>query len=214
MRPLVLCDFDGTIITRDSCVELSSRWSSGIDWEALELEWQQGSRSTADVARLVLDSVTVPLSTILDQLQAIPLRAGFPEFVAHCARAQIPLLVVSDGYEIIIRRTLSKERFDLPVYANTLYQDGPRLQADFPHAAPHCRRCGCCKKKILERLRHNSATRPLFLIGDGHSDLCSASAADRVFACGQLPQLCQKAGIGFVPFSDFFDLLRQPDFSV
>ncbi len=215
MRPLVLCDFDGTIITRDSCVELSSLWARGIDWEALEEEWQMGTRSTAEVARRILDSVETPLSVILDHLQTIPLRSGFPEFVAHCASAKIPLLVVSDGYEVIIRRILAAGRFDLPLYANILYQDGPRLAADFPHASPRCTRCGCCKKTILERLRHNPGPhpRPVILIGDGRSDTCAAALADTVFACGRLPQLCQEAGISYTGFSDFFDLIRHPAFS-
>jgi 2,3-diketo-5-methylthio-1-phosphopentane phosphatase len=214
MRPLVFCDFDGTIITQDSCVQLSATWSRGIDWPALEEGWQAGHLSTKEVARLILQSVATPITEVLDHLASIPARAGLSSFTEQCAREGVPLIVVSDGYEVIIRRILAREGLDLPIYANVMYQDGKQLVADFPHASEDCSRCGCCKKAIIARIRAQSERqRPVVLIGDGRSDICAASIADYVFACGKLPALCVEAGIKHEVFSDFSEIVKHPVFT-
>ncbi|HPH03100.1 MAG TPA: MtnX-like HAD-IB family phosphatase [Spirochaetota bacterium] len=209
MRPIVFCDFDGTIITRDSCVELTARWSRNPDWQSLEARWQNGELSTAEVAQTILDSISIPLVTILDELQSIPVRSGFLRFAEFCTSQGLPLIVVSDGYEVIIRRTLAAARLDLPVYANVLYQDGQKLVADHPHASPDCALCGCCKRSIISRIRGSSG-RPVILIGDGRSDLCPARVADQVFGCGRLPELCRESGIDCIRFEDFTEILEHP----
>ena len=211
MRPIVFCDFDGTIITRDSCVEMTARWSRNLDRETIEAGWLRGELSTSEVALKILDSITTPLVTILDELESIPVRSGFLRFAEFCTSQGLPLIVLSDGYEIIIRRTLAAVRLDLPVYANVLFQDGEKLVADHPHASPICARCGCCKHSIISRIRGSSGRR-VILIGDGRSDLCPAREADQVFGSGRLPELCGESGIDCIRFEDFSEILEHPSF--
>jgi 2,3-diketo-5-methylthio-1-phosphopentane phosphatase len=211
MRGLVFfCDFDGTIVTRDTCVELCERFADAKVWRALEDQWQERKIGSMEMARAVLATIDVPLSEILRHLEHEEVCAGFTDFARHCESNTFPLIILSDGYEAIIQRILARLGLSLPVYANSLIDnsvDGDvRITADFPHANPECTRCACCKKTIIARIMA-AQVRPArsVLIGDGRSDLCAAGCVDQVYAKDRLAEYCAEEGIPFTLWKNFWD---------
>jgi len=223
IRVLVFCDFDGTIMQSDTCLELCARFTSDDSWRAMEEKWQEGSVGSIEMAQAVLATIHTPLPEILLQLERGEVSAGFMDFARHCLEQKLPLIIVSDGYDAIIKHILARLGLSLPIYANTLFdfqqREGQGLSADFPHANPECSRCACCKRTIITRIKERAGGAwQSVLIGDGRSDYCAARIADIVFAKDKLAALCQREGIPFSPWNDFTDILThevftEPEFS-
>lgn len=197
-EPRLVLDWDGT------CTEIDTLWlvlerfgdygvfkrageqlmRGEISYrELMELEF-----STVKDARL--DEVTEWLST------AARIRPGFHELVGH-----YDPLVLSSGFEELIRPLLAREGVEVELIANRLdpRPDGWRVlwNRDKP-----CEVCGdWCKRGGLPEGR-------FVYVGDGYSDRCPALAAERVFARAGLADYLAREGRPYEPFEDLFDVLR------
>lgn len=221
----VFVDFDGTIALEDSTDLLLERFADPA-WREVEARYEAGligSRQCLEeqIALLRIDPAA------LDAFAAgIEIDPAFPAFLAACRRLDLPVTVVSDGLDRVIRAVLHRHSLDLPVVANTLeHAGGDRWVLSFPQARPECASgAGHCKCATIETRRrgavaasvHGGATdghtpgttRPeVILIGDGTSDRCAAAAvADRVFARAGLADWCAEHGVAHDAFGRFGDL--------
>jgi 2,3-diketo-5-methylthio-1-phosphopentane phosphatase len=221
MPPLIFCDFDGTIMRSDTCLELCAHFADSSAWLGLEDKWQDRKVGSIEMARAVLGTIHAPLSEILSRLEQGEVCAGFADFARFCREHTLPLIIVSDGYDAIIKRVLERlGLFSLPVYSNILF-DFPQkhklgLSGDFPHANAECLNCACCKRTITSRVtaaaKNTGAAWQSVLIGDGRSDYCAAGYVDSVFAKGKLAEFCCRENIPFTPWEDFNDILAHPIF--
>ena len=119
-----------------------------------------------------------------------------------CERFGLPIVVASDGLDVIIHAVLKKAGLgQLPVVANHLsHVDGAHWRLSSPNARASCDALsGTCKCAVV-RERKKALT---LVIGDGRSDRCAASEADFVFAKSGLIDFCEERGVPFQPFFDF-----------
>ncbi len=205
----ILCDFDGTIATKDVTDTLLERFA--LDgWEEIETSWKAGLIGSRDcMARQVelLRADKAMLDAALDEIEIDP---GFPAFVALCRREGLPLTVVSDGLDYAIRRILTRHGLgDLPIVANHLEQVAEdRYRLSFPYANAGCAKgSGTCKCKVGEGLTAGGAMS--LLVGDGTSDMCAAGSVDLVFAKDKLLSYCREEGLPVVAYRDFANATRQ-----
>jgi len=205
-RWTILCDFDGTI-SHDDATDVLLERHARTGWQALEADWKAnriGSRACMAGQVALLDAAAGTLDACID---ALDLDTHFPAFVRAAREAGHHLVVVSDGIDRSIRRSLA--RLDLahvPVVSNRLEGAGPRdWRLAFPHAVPTCRRgSGTCKCAVADWMLPR---RPTLLIGDGSSDFCVAGAVDLVFAKGRLIEHCLVNGIAHHAIADFSQAL-------
>jgi 2,3-diketo-5-methylthio-1-phosphopentane phosphatase len=202
-----LCDFDGTISTRDVTDAVLERFAR-LGWEALEDDWRLGrigSRQCMDGQVALIDAAAEELTALVD---SIAIDAAFPAFVARARAAEVDVVVVSDGLDGVIRRILRKHGLgDLPVVANRLLQVGARAwRAEFPHADTGCRsgsgncKCACARG-------HRGTQRRTLLVGDGRSDFCVAGSVDFVFAKDRLLEHCRQARLPHAAIRGFEDAI-------
>jgi 2,3-diketo-5-methylthio-1-phosphopentane phosphatase len=202
----LLCDFDGTI-SHDDATDLLLERFARAGWETLEADWKAGrigSRACMAGQIALLDVDAAALDAAIDALRLDP---HFVPFVQAVRRAGHELIVVSDGVDRCIRRSLARLGLsNLPVFSNRLEGRGPRdWHLAFPHADDACRRAsGTCKCAVADA---SGPRRPTLLIGDGSSDFCVAGQADLVFAKGRLIDHCRSHGIRHHPIADFADAL-------
>lgn len=203
----ILCDFDGTISTRDVTDALLERFSRP-GWELLEEQWRAGrigSRECMAGQVALLDASAGELDAFVDAMEIDP---AFPAFVADAQAAGANLVVVSDGLDRAIARILGNHGLGgLPIVANRLLQrDARHWQVEFPHGDAACRsgsgncKCACARG-------HRASDRSTLLIGDGQSDFCVAGSVDFVFAKHRLPGHCREAGLPHAPISGFRDAI-------
>ncbi len=200
MRFSVSCDFDGTITLVDTVDALLEQFAAP-GWLDVEAQWQAGklgSRECLAEQTKLLRMTPGDLDAWLDEREVDEDVAGF---FADCGRMGIPVSVVSDGYDWVIRRILFRMGlYDTPITANRLIWMGDDCwTARFPFSQPSCG-SGVCKCSVV------GAQASLVHIGDGRSDICVSNAADIVFAKGHLLDVRNRLGLESVPFERFSEV--------
>jgi 2-hydroxy-3-keto-5-methylthiopentenyl-1-phosphate phosphatase len=208
----IFVDFDGTISQLDTTDCLLRRFASDA-WEPVEDRWQAGLIGSRECLAEQVAMIRAD-ERQLDLFAAdFTIDPHFPEFVRQCAGLRLPLTVVSDGLDRVVRATLDRYGLgSLSVSANALtYRGDGKWALDFPHARTACRSSsGTCKCLVSRRASAGSDDqRDLrLLIGDGRSDYCLAEDADFVFARAGLSNYCQKRNIPHRFFHSFAEVQR------
>jgi 2-hydroxy-3-keto-5-methylthiopentenyl-1-phosphate phosphatase len=124
------------------------------------------------------------------------IRPGFHELV----RRHEPL-VLSSGFEELIRPLLAREGVEVELVANRIDPSPDGWKVIWNRERP-CHVCGdWCKRDGLP-------PAPLVYVGDGYSDRCPSLAAGRVFARAGLAEYLEAEGVRYEPFEDLHDVLR------
>lgn len=208
-RPIVLCDFDGTISLNDvtdtllehfgqqGCEELEARWNAG----------EIGSQECMSKQIALLDASLDEINAVLAKIEIDP---NFKAFVQYARQNNITVQIVSDGLDYAIKTILAHHQLDfLPVYANRLLHDNARgWQLDFPYSNANCvKASGNCK--CLHVKNQQVDFSPILYVGDGSSDYCVSNKVDYVFAKDKLITFCQNNHICHSPIDTFADVVEQ-----
>lgn len=201
-------DFDGTIAQADVVDRVLGRFASG-EWEDVEREWVAGRIGSRECLSRQISCVRASEKDLDNLLAGIGVDPGFDGFVKAAKELEVPVTIVSDGFDLFIRALLAKKYPQIPVYSSALKRDGERLVASFPEAA--CGHgCATCKPAVMARTR-----RPedfIVFVGDGLSDRYAAQAADLTFAKAKLLDFCAEKRLKHRPYADFREIelwLRQ-----
>lgn len=209
-RPIIFCDFDGTITESDNIVAIMRHFDPP-GWESLvegvvtnKISIRDGvgqmfellpASSRDEVANFVFDTANI--------------RTGFSELLSYCERNGIEFLVTSGGIDFFLLPLLepfpvSKER----IFCNAGDFSGERIRIVWPHPCDeHCSNdCGMCKTTVIRRYPKEQYLR--ILIGDSVTDFEGAKLADFVFARSHLITKCEQLGLPYVPYETFHDIVR------
>jgi 2-hydroxy-3-keto-5-methylthiopentenyl-1-phosphate phosphatase len=201
----VICDFDGTIADTDVTDELLARFALP-DWAAIEAEWKAGLINSRQCMARQVKLLRVTRPELEAFLATVDIDPGFRDFVDHCRSRRLPVRIVSDGIDEVIRSILRRHNLaQLPVIANHMVATGRNTYAlQFPNGHADCSAAsGTCK--CANAAQQSGGSRVL-LIGDGSSDFCLARNADFVFSKGKLSDHCELMGIPHRDFSGFADV--------
>lgn len=197
----LVLDWDGT------CTEIDTLWlvlEQFGDYDVFKRAGEQLMRGEINYRELMelefstvkgarLDEVTGWLAT------TARIRPGFHELVER-----YDPLVLSSGFEELIRPLLAREDVDVELIANSLDPQPDGWRVRWKRDTP-CEVCGdWCKRGGLPEGR-------FVYVGDGYSDRCPALAAERVFARAGLADYLAGEGRPYEPFDDLFDVLRALD---
>ena len=165
--PTVLCDFDGTITTRDVVRELLSELADPA-WTAIEADWEQGRIDGRECLAKQVALIRGGWPAVERVLTTVTLDPTFAGFSAWCASHGIPLVIVSDGLDRVIAWLLAREHLQVSAaWSNRLVvrEDGAlAIECPYPPREVTCR-VGMRKCQVLARV-----PSPRVVIGDGVSD--------------------------------------------
>ncbi|WP_342359530.1 MtnX-like HAD-IB family phosphatase [Terrarubrum flagellatum] len=200
----VFVDFDGTISLSDTTDLLLQRFADKA-WLAVEESWERGEIGSRECMVRQIDLVRATPAELDAFIDGVALDPHFTAFARLCERLGVPLMVVSDGLDRVVRTALGRAGLDLPVRANRLESLGEdRWRLSFPHASDDCRALsGHCKCRTMASARSFD-----ILIGDGRSDFCGAGQVDMVFAKSKLVAHCREQNLPHTAFHDFSDVPR------
>ncbi len=197
----MLIDFDGTVTQNDSVDAILEAFALP-EWRTVEASWIAGTIGSRECMRQQAGLIRAwphELNAFIDNIAIDP---AFRKLLQTCADENAAYAIVSDGYDVTIRRVLGRLGVDCPVVCGRLEhvrEDNWRFSA--PYSDPECRSgAGTCK--CMEAMGGNS-----ILIGDGRSDFCVAGTASFVFAKGALAQHCRDSGIPHLEFHTLHDIL-------
>jgi len=208
-RPIIFCDFDGTITLSDNIVAIVKHFNPP-GWETIvddiisraksirqgvgELFALFPSDKKEEITKYVLDTAGI--------------RPGFAELLALCKANDIPFYVTSGGIDFFLRPLLAP--FDIEeshIYCNSADFAGERIEILWPHACDEqCGNdCGMCKTRVMRRFPKDEYYR--MLIGDSVTDFEGAKLADLVFARSHLAARCRELGLPHHEYDTFFDVI-------
>ena len=203
----VVIDFDGTVTDIDVVDGLLVQFARTRDWIRYENDWTNGKISSDFCLAKQLGEVRVGQTELIDYLKTITIDPGFLPLVKYLREKHIPVVVLSDGFDLFIREIFRINQIkDVPFRSNVLDHEGQRLIPTFPYKDDSCRRCANCKRRTL--LKYRSKVKHFVFIGDGLSDGCVIGAADTIFAKRGLADLCQKAHAPFQSYQTLTDVLK------
>lgn len=210
-RWTVVCDFDGTISTDDATDRLFEAFAER-EWLDIEAAWQDGKIGSRECLGLQVELLRARLADIVRLADTIEIDPHFKTFVEFCHRRGVALVVVSDGFDRMIRRILPRNGIGaLPVFCNRLLATG---RQQYRMTSPH-RKLGChadaatCKCAVVDSWRAAAAGTKVLFVGDGRSDFCVAQrAVDVVAAKSELLTHLRKIGVLCFPFATFADVRK------
>jgi 2-hydroxy-3-keto-5-methylthiopentenyl-1-phosphate phosphatase len=198
---LVVVDFDGTITERDTLDEMC-RIYAPEEWAAAEDDLQRRTMTLREVIAAEFAPIKGDHDTIVSEtVDRARIRKGFAEFVRAAEAAGDRVVVVSSGFESVIRPILEREGLDhLEVIAHDVRFTADGGVVDFRHGEP-CPVCGEeCKRSVVDAMRDG---REVAYVGDGYSDRCAAQAADVRFARRTLASYLDAEDVEYIAFDDF-----------
>lgn len=204
----IFCDFDGTISIIDTVNTLFDDFASK-KWIEIENIWKQGLIGSKECMERQLDCIpTISQSQFDNFIDNMKIDSGFKTFIDAVNAANIDFYIVSDGFSLIINRTLAKNKiFGVNIIASEVSLVKNKLIPKFPHECTDCLvKAGNCKCKAIKLLGLN---KKIIYIGDGHSDTCAIRHADLIFAKKELAEYCEKNSIDYTEFENFKDIREE-----
>lgn len=208
MRPIIFCDFDGTITDSDNIIAVMKKFAP-VGWEQIVHDVLQKNVSISGGVGKMFSLIRSDIKQdIIDYLlQEAKIRPGFKELILFAKERQIPFYVVSGGIDFFVEPLLENDLELDNIYCNKADFSGEFIRIDWPNSCDqHCDKdCGCCKPTVMRRLADEDHYK--IVIGDSITDLEAAKQADLVFARDFLIEKCREEGIAFHPFETFFDCI-------
>ena len=205
MIDAIYCDFDGTITKKDSVNGFFEMYAP--NWMESEKQWIEGKISSRENAIIQVGLLNHVSQEQLDgYINSIEIDDYFLDFVEFVKSKNIKLTILSDGFDLFIKKVLERYNLNIPYYANKLIYKNGKFSIEFPYYNENCdKKAGMCK---CQKVKENN----FCYIGDGTSDLCIASKADMLFASKNLHKFCKENNIKhshFISFRNIIDVLRE-----
>ena len=205
-KPIIFCDFDGTITATDTLVHILDTFAAE-NWRDIEVRVKSGEIGSR--ISLVEEFNTFRGSQVeVEQalLNKVDITPYFNEFLDFCKSNNIDLKVLSGGFTSFIKLVFSKFNIKgVEYYANDISFNDNKAEVVFLNNNNGCDKCGHCKLAYVREARKNGYTHIVY-IGDGTTDRCPIKECDIVFAKDSLARYCMKNQIPFIPWKHFWEI--------
>ncbi|WP_100372919.1 2-hydroxy-3-keto-5-methylthiopentenyl-1-phosphate phosphatase [Bacillus sp. FJAT-45037] len=208
-KPIIFCDFDGTITTKDNIIAIMRQFAPP-GWEeikdAILAEQISIREGVAQLFHLIpTDKKQEIISFALNQAE---IRPGFEALLAYIKEKNITFKIVSGGIDFFVHPILEPYKLRDHLYCNESDFSGRTITITWPNRCDEsCSNdCGCCKPSILRQYPNDEYYK--IVIGDSITDLQAAKEADEVFACDDfLIEKCRELNLHFSSFSTFYEVI-------
>jgi 2-hydroxy-3-keto-5-methylthiopentenyl-1-phosphate phosphatase len=205
----ILCDFDGTVAQDDVGDLLFNTFSNdGGPGDVIE-RWRRGEISSRECLEREAELVRARQDELDRFILKRKLDPYFKDFHDFAKKRGMEVVIMSDGLDYYIESMLIKHGLgEIDFFANRLKFNGDALEIEFPYYDMlGCQDCACCKTHHLYRYRDQGYY--IIYVGDGLSDVCPCTAADLVFAKGNLLKYCRETGVNHIRYRNFRDIERE-----
>lgn len=212
-KPIIFCDFDGTITLRDNIMAIMRRFApKGWESTADQIYSQEISIREGVERLFAMLPGSLEKEIIQFTLEQAEIRPGFERLLKYAEEQGLLFFVVSGGIDFFIDPLLAPFKLaQEQVFRNESDFSGDRIKIIWTHPCDEqCDvDCGLCKVSIIRS--YSSEDYFKIVIGDSITDLAGAKLADVVFARGFLLEKCQELGLrhyAYETFDDIVDVLR------
>jgi len=208
LKLAVFSDFDGTVTKLDLGDEIFKVYGK---FEPYHSDLREGKLNIKDYWQILCKELNPGTNAeiIRTYAEQAEVDSYFKDFAEFCRENNIPVSILSDGFDTYINPVLNKFGLEwMKVYCNQLvFNNGSTAVPVYPYASESCE-CLCASCKRNSMLNNVDDNTVLIYIGDDYSDYCGAEHSDIVFAKKNLAAYCNENKIPHYPYSTFFDILR------
>jgi len=205
-KPLIQCDFDGTITEEDVSFTLLDTFAGG-DWRQLFGEYRQGKISVGHFNAEAFAMIKSDRQSLLESIKGrVKIRAGFHELLAYCGRKGLRLVIVSNGLDFYIEailRDIGVENVEVFAARTRFRPEGLQVQYIGPDGSP----LDDNFKEAYVSFFLGGGHRIIY-VGNGASDISPARQCHHVFATDEMLAYCRKMNLECSAFADFNDIVR------
>ncbi|MGG4488366.1 2-hydroxy-3-keto-5-methylthiopentenyl-1-phosphate phosphatase [Metabacillus idriensis] len=207
-KPIIICDFDGTITNNDNIIAIMKKFAPP-EWNELKDDVLSQRISVRNGVGKMFQ--LIPSALKYDMIQYLlftaHLRDGFREFVQFTEEEEIPLYIVSGGIDFFVHPLLNGLVDRSRVFCNEGDFSGEKIEILWPNTCDvQCSNdCGCCKPSLIRKLADPG--QKIIVIGDSVTDLEASKLADFVFARDFLLEKCKSLDLPHQEFATFFDVI-------
>lgn len=208
-KAMLFLDFDGTITWRD-VVDVMLETYADPKWLSIEADWRTGRLGSRDCLSQQMALVRATRRQLSDLIDSIEVDEGFGQLIELCKSSDIPVHVISDGFDYcinrILARTLSGQQSAITsVHASHLDISARPWRTEYPFFRQSCAHgCATCKPAVMRLL--NPKCKPAIFVGDGLSDRYAVESADLVFAKNDLAEYCRDNSIEHIEFRNLAEV--------
>lgn len=202
----VYCDFDGTITEKEICLELAKEYCPNYEEVLTKLVARDITLKTA--WKTLIHAIPKTLSyeeaeAFCDRFEPL---VHFKELYQYCKSMDIPFKIISDGFDLYIRRILANAGLsEIEFFTNKIVEKEDGFDIIFPGASESCEcDAASCKRNVI--INDAPTDSIIIYIGDGISDYCAVKHSDINFAKKRLAKHCSVNKIPFYPYKSFYDV--------
>lgn len=211
---IVVTDFDGTLTEKDIGNEIC-QFFRPQEYKTLSGMYGRNELNLRNFQQQMWSNFPATREKFIEaSLRVASLRPGVNEFLEICAHKNIPVYIASCGIDTYIESVI--ERFfskfaqaaikgiscNKSSFGDTSLQTITAPNADLTQPEP------LHKGKWAQELAQKHRSK-VMAMGNGGSDRTFLGHVDLLFATEKLVKISETAGHPYLPFENFFDILRQ-----
>jgi 2-hydroxy-3-keto-5-methylthiopentenyl-1-phosphate phosphatase len=208
-RPVIYCDFDGTITESDNIIAIMKEFAPP-EWEGIKDKILSQQVSIQDGVGKLFSLLPSSLKNEIIQFVVNHgvIRKGFKELLDLAKEEKIPFYVVSGGIDFFVHPMLEPFGPIANIFCNSANFANDKIEILWPNACDEeCHNgCGCCKPSVIRKIKKEQEFS--IVIGDSITDLEAAKRADFVFARDFLADKCDQLGINYQRYETFYDCIE------
>lgn len=205
----IFVDFDGTISTVDIGKEIFYTFGNKnkVD-EVISNLKNEIINSLQCWEQLIENSNKINENILIQIIDSAKIDESFHRFANFCYSNKIEIFILSDGFDIYIKRILQREGLShIPFYANKLEIVDEKFVASFPYFNPDYPTTA--NPKMIHIINNSADDDYTIYIGNGSSDYLAAQYCDLIFAKNNLLKFCEINRIYYYPYKNFDDILNR-----
>lgn len=203
-KNIIFIDFDGTITTEDTLTGAILPFVDPQEFKEYNSKLFSGEMTLSEVVRYAYDGRPAEwLPPMLDYIDKVQIRPGFDEFLDKMQEKDIPVVVISGGFRRFSERKLAPYMDRITaLHAVELTVDGDkmRLISQYDDGNELLK-----KTDVMALYEYEHAVG----IGDSLTDKNMAQAVDTCFARDVLTQYLTKIGRDYIPYEDFYEVMKE-----
>lgn len=200
MKPIVFCDFDGTITQEETFVAMLKQFAPEMSAEIMPKLYNR-EMTLREGVRKMLESISSSCySEVIEFSRTQQIRPGFVELIDFLETQNVPLVVVSGGIRIMVETVLGKLVDRLAgLYAVEINTEDAywQVSSEFEGGTELV-----AKVKVMDLYQADQK----IAIGDSVTDLNMALAAPLVFARDRLAKYLEQHQKSYIPWTNFFEV--------
>ena len=199
---IAFVDFDGTITMEDTLEGAIRLFAEAEEFSRIKGKLAAGEMTLSQVVRRAFDGApSSRLPRMMEYVEGVDIRPGFPEFLDEMDRRGVPVVVVSGGVRQFVETRLAPWRGRLlGLHAVDLDAGGPEMRLISPYDDGN----ELLKKTDVMALYDY---RNSIGVGDSFTDMRMGMAEDAIFARDVLAKYLGRMGRPYLPYETFYDVI-------